>query len=185
MDDEPFDIIAIDIWIPGATKAKGAFIKDKAMIRQAALTSLCNLTGFATVGFLDTLEGEKVTKVLMSQILLPNGLPKLVLLDADSLFKQDLIVLLDELGVGFHVVSAEQHEGILCERFHQYLNKVQRLQGLDTKEYSNWMINTSFASYAWNGVESEELLLPLGNCILMGLFVGAKFVNSVELFVRY
>jgi Integrase zinc binding domain len=94
MDDEPFDIIAIDIWIPGATKAKGAFIEDKAMIRQAALTSLCNLTGFAMVGFLDSLEGEKVTKVLMSQILLPNGLPKLVLLDADSLFKQDLIVLL-------------------------------------------------------------------------------------------
>jgi Integrase zinc binding domain len=151
MDDEPFDIIAIDIWIPGATKAKGAFIEDKAMIGQAALTSLCNLTGFATVGFLDTLEGRKVTKVLMSQILLPNGLPKLVLLDADSLFKQDLIVLLDELGVGFHVVSAEQHEGILCERFHRYLNKVQRLQGLDTKAYSNWMMNTSFASYAWNG----------------------------------
>jgi hypothetical protein len=138
MDDEPFDIIAIDI-------------EDKAMIRQAALTSLCNLTGFATVGFLDSLEGEKVTKVLMSQILLPNGLPKLVLLDADSLFKQDLIVLLDELGVGFHVVSAEQHEGILCERFHWYLNKVQWLPGLDTKEYSNWMMNTSFASYAWNG----------------------------------
>jgi hypothetical protein len=22
---------------------------------------------------------------------------------------------------------------------------------LDTKEYSNWMMNTSFASYAWNG----------------------------------
>jgi Integrase zinc binding domain len=151
MDDEPFDIIAIDIWIPGATKAKGTYIEDKAMIRQAALTSLCNLTGFATVGFLDSLEGEKVTKVLMSQILLPNGLPKLVLLDADSLFKQDLIVLLDELGVGFHVVSAEQHVGILCERFHRYLNKVQRLQGLDTKEYSNWMMNTSFTSYAWNG----------------------------------
>jgi hypothetical protein len=121
------------------------------MIRQAALTSLCTLTGFATAGFLNSLEGEKVTKVLLSQILLPNGLPKMVLLDADSLFKQDLIVLLDELGVGFHVVSAEQHEGILCERFHRYLDKVQRLQGLDTKEYSNWMMNTSFASYAWNG----------------------------------
>jgi hypothetical protein len=36
----------------------------------------------------------------------------------------------DELGIGFHVVSAEQHEGILCERFHRYLNKVQRLQGI-------------------------------------------------------
>jgi hypothetical protein len=120
IDDEPFDIISIDIWVPGATKAKGAFVEDKAMIRQAALTSLCNLTGFATVGFLDSLE-------------------------------EDLIILLDELGIGFHVVLAEQHEGILCEQFHRYLNKVPRLQRLDTKEYSNWMMNTSFALYAWNG----------------------------------
>jgi hypothetical protein len=32
MDDKPFNIIAIDIWIAGATKSKGAFVEDKAMI---------------------------------------------------------------------------------------------------------------------------------------------------------
>ena len=77
----PFDIIAIDIWIPGITLLKGAYIEDKSNVRQAMLTSLCNLTAFATVGFLPSLEGEVVTQVVMSQVIMPNGLPKLVLIE--------------------------------------------------------------------------------------------------------
>ena len=82
--DEPFDIIAIDIWIPGTTKPKSSYVEDRSNVRQAMLTSLCNLTAFATVGYLNSLEGEVVTQVLMSQIIMPNGLPKLILLDDDS-----------------------------------------------------------------------------------------------------
>ena len=125
-------------------------MQDKSNVRSAVLTSVCNLTAFATVGFLSNLEGAVVTQVLMSQILMPNGIPKLLLLDSDSLFKQDLISLVEDMGIPFHVVSPEQHEGVLCERFHWYMNKVQRLMGLDTGDHSNWMINASFAAYAWN-----------------------------------
>jgi hypothetical protein len=148
--DEPFDIIAMDIWIPGVTDVKGAYIQDRSNIRQGTLTSLCNMTAFASVGYLENLEGNIISAVMMSQIIMPNGLPKLVLLDDDSLFKLDLIALLDDMGIAYHVVSAEQHEGILCERFHRYMNKVQRLMGLDMANHFNWMINASFAAYAWN-----------------------------------
>ncbi len=148
--DEPFDIISIDIWIPGVTLSKGSYVPDKSNVRQAALTSLCNLTAFSTVGYLNSLEADQITTVLLSSIIMPNGLPKLVLLDDDSLFKRDLRMVLDDMGIPFHVVSPEQHEGILCERFHRYLNKVQRLMGLDTTDHSNWMMNTSFAAYSWN-----------------------------------
>jgi hypothetical protein len=149
--DEPFDIIAIDIWVPGVTDVRGSYVGDKSNIRQAAVTCLCNLTVFATVGFLENMESDIITKVVMSQIILPNGLPKMVLLDEDSLFKQDLRILLDDLGVPFHdVVSAEQHEGVLCERFHRYLNKVQCIEGVNSKVHSNWMMNTSLAAYALN-----------------------------------
>ena len=77
------------------------------------------------MAFLTSLEGDVIAQILMSQIIMPNGLPKLVLLDDDSLFKQDLLALLEDMGIPYHVVSAEQHEGILCERFHRYMNKVQ------------------------------------------------------------
>ena len=102
--DEPFDIIAIDIWIPGITLSKGAYVEDKSNVRQAMLTSLCNLTAFATVGFLPSLEGEVVTQVVMSQVIMPNGLPKLVLIDDDSLFKKDLMAIFEDVGIPYHVL---------------------------------------------------------------------------------
>ena len=37
MDEEPFDIISIDIWIPGVTIAKGSYVADKSNVRQAVL----------------------------------------------------------------------------------------------------------------------------------------------------
>ena len=125
------------------------------------LTSLCNLTAFATVGHLPNLEGEVVTQVVMSQVIMPNGLPKLVLIDDDSLFKKDLMTILEDVGIPYHVVSPEQHEGVLCERFHRYMNKVQGLMGLDTGTHTNWMINASFAAYAWNAtpVDGTDVVL--------------------------
>ena len=79
----------------------------------------------------------------MSQVIMPNGLPKLVLIDDDSLFKKDLMVILEDVGIPYHVISPEQYEGVMCEQFHRYMNKVQRLMGLDTGTHTNWMINAS------------------------------------------
>ena len=92
--DEPFDIIAIDIWVPGVTSARGSLPEDQSTIKKAMLTSLCNLTSFATVGFLDSLDSDTVTQVILSQVMIPNGLPKLVLMDTDSLFKTSLQYML-------------------------------------------------------------------------------------------
>jgi hypothetical protein len=79
-------------------------------VQQAAVTSLCNMTAFVTAGFLQHPDSKTVAKVIFTQVLLPNGIPKMVLLDQDSLFKTDLVDILDHLGVPFHVVSPEQHE---------------------------------------------------------------------------
>ena len=146
---EPFDIIAIDFWIPGITTAK-RLNKEDHLPKKAALTSLCNLTGFASVAYVGALETSTVADIIFGQFLIPNGLPKMILIDADSLFRQDLINMLSDMGIAHHIVSAEQHEGILCERFHRYLNKVQRIHGLDTMDFTQWMMNVFFAAYAWN-----------------------------------
>jgi hypothetical protein len=52
--------------------------------------------------------------------------------------------------MAYHVVSPEQHEGILCERYHRYLNKVQKINGIQTVDYQEWMKNVLLAGYAWN-----------------------------------
>jgi hypothetical protein len=50
----------------------------------------------------------------------------------------------------YHVVARENHDAILCERFHRYLNKVQRIHMADTNSFSDWALGAYFATYAWN-----------------------------------
>ncbi len=118
--DEPFDVISIDLWIPGATtkRIKDMIDSGEAVPRKAAMTGVCNLTGFAGVALVDALETGKPAQVLFGFFIVPNGFPKLILIDRDSLFGNLLKAMLDELGIAYFVVSPEQHEGILCERFH-------------------------------------------------------------------
>jgi len=82
--------------------------------------------------------------------MVPNGLPTLILIDQGSEFKGMLTSFCTELGIRFEVVAPEQHDGILCERFHRYLNKVMRIIGADRKGFDQWKQDRSFATYAWN-----------------------------------
>ena len=37
------------------------------------------------------------------------------------------------------------------ERFHRYLNKVERIGAADSQSYEKWAMSYLFAVYAWNG----------------------------------
>jgi hypothetical protein len=163
--DEPFDIVSYDIWVPGITDPQGtgpSRLYDKvgktrrgeAPIKQAAITGACNLTGFATAAFLSTMDSKTIANQVFAHHIIPNGLPRMVLIDNDSLFKRGLIDVLDQLQINYHVVAPEQHEAIVGERFHRFL-KVLRMQGLDTKDHSQWMMNVLLTTYAWNASPIE------------------------------
>jgi hypothetical protein len=84
--DEPFDIICPDIYVPGRTGLKGHYKSMSILdVQQAAVTSLCNMTAFVTAGFLQHPDSKTVAEVIFTQVLLPNGIPKMVLLDQGSL----------------------------------------------------------------------------------------------------
>lgn len=38
----------------------------------------------------------------------------------------------------------------MSERFHRYLNKVQKIHAADTQVYNQWKLGTLFVAYAWN-----------------------------------
>jgi hypothetical protein len=61
--DEPFDVVSYDIWVPGIIEPRAKLAKtlsDKVekikngavMARHAAITGVCNLTGFAFAAFI-------------------------------------------------------------------------------------------------------------------------------------
>jgi hypothetical protein len=147
---EPFDIISMDIWHPGITYNKEQKDIDINELDGALLTSVCNTTAFATIADLRKINSEETARVAFQQIFVPNGLPITILIDPDSVFKGVMIDMCNHLGIKYHVVAAEQHDGILCERFHRYLNKVMRLLGADRSSFQKWRMDVSFAQYAWN-----------------------------------
>jgi hypothetical protein len=92
-----------------------------------------------------------MARLAFSHSFTPNGLPKLVIIDGGSEFKGVLIEMCDQLSISYYVAPPEAHNSILCERFHRYLNKVQRIGAADAKSYEKWAMNCLFAAYAWNG----------------------------------
>jgi hypothetical protein len=142
----------MDIWHPGITHRDSGTSKIKLTQgkNKTTLTSLCTTTGFATTAFLPEVNSEVVTRHFFSHLCVPNGMPKLILIDQGSEFKGVLIRFCENLGVRYHVASPEDHNAILCERFHRYLNKVERLMAADMNTFEEWAMNVLFATYAWN-----------------------------------
>jgi hypothetical protein len=122
--DEPFDIISIDVWHPRKTTTDN---KRLGMERhqKVIITSTCNLTGFKSLAFISHLEAEVAARLVFSHFFIPNGLPKVIVIDAGGEFKGMLITMCEILGVRYYAAAPEDHNVISTEWFHRYLNKVQ------------------------------------------------------------
>ena len=154
--DEPFDVTSMDVWVPGKVKPTSRHQTEahKKLLRKiqdtASLTYLDAMTGFATSATLKEVSSGAVAVAAFTELFVNLGLPKLILIDEGSEFKATLIRMLDHLGVKHYVVSPENHDGILNERFHRYLNKVQKIGAADMDTYEQWRMNVAFATYGWN-----------------------------------
>jgi hypothetical protein len=84
-------------------------------------------------------------------------LPKYIVINAGGEFKGILITMCEILGVRYYAAPPEDHNAILTERFHRYLNKVQRIHQADTQSYEQWKMAALFASYAWNASPIDGL----------------------------
>jgi hypothetical protein len=142
--DEPFDVIHLDIWSPGDISDKDGNIK--------VLTFLEAMAGFAMAAFLQgEINAHKVANAVVSTLFITVGLPRLIVVDADSIsFAGVFVQLFQLLQVPVYTVSRENHKAILNERFHRYFNKVQRINSADMNELLKWKQGVCFSLYGWN-----------------------------------
>ena len=140
--DGPFDVVSLDVWTPGGVVNKYGDTK--------VVTCTCTQTGFAGGDVLQTATSDELAMRSFSAFFIPNGLPRLVIIDAGSENKGLLTDMCSSMGIAFHMVSPEDHNGILCERFHRYLNKVQKILAADTQSFTQFVQGVMFACYAWN-----------------------------------
>ena len=107
---EPFDIVSMDVWHPGKTEKQPT--TDK--VQKVILTSLCNMTGVASLEFLSELTSDLITHLAFSHMFVPNGLLKLILIDDGSEFKGVLTQMCGAIGLQYYVACPEAHNAILC-----------------------------------------------------------------------
>ena len=154
--DAPFDVVTMDVWVPGKTDptSRNGTPAQRQLAKQiqntASLTYVDVMTGHATSAYLKEVSSAAVSITAFTACFIVRGMPKLVLIDAGSEFKDLLIKMLKYLGIQYYVVSPENHDGILCERFHRYLNKVQKIGAADMETFEEWAMNVAFATYGWN-----------------------------------
>jgi hypothetical protein len=141
--DEPFDVIHLDLWSPGDICDKDGNIK--------VLTCLDSMTGFAMAAFLQgEISAYKVANAIVSTLFVSVGLPRLIVVDAEGVFAGVFVQLFQLLQVPVYTVSRENHQAILNERFHRYLNKVQRINSADMGELLKWKQGVCFSLYGSN-----------------------------------
>jgi hypothetical protein len=96
--------------------------------------------------------------LVFSHFFIPNGLPKMIVIDAGGEFKGMLITMCEILGVRYYPAAPEEdHNAISTESFHRYLNKVESIHQADTQSYEQWKMAALFASYAWNASPIDGL----------------------------
>ena len=148
--EQPFDIIFLDVWSPGKVPPVKPTSASVSSAASAVLTCLCGMTAFAAGAPLASTTSEEAAKTAFQHFFVTRGLPRLIIIDQGSEFAGYLIAMCRLLAIEYYPVTKENHKAILNERFHRYLNKVQRLHALDCRSFSDWLMGLGFALYAWN-----------------------------------
>ena len=167
--DEPFDVITMDVWHPGkaATIRKGNGTH--------VVTCIDTMTGFAAATFVDSLDSETMTKAAFTAFFITHGLPRLVVIDSGSEFAGALVILCQGIGLPHYTVSKGNHKAIICERFHKYLNKVQKIHAADCETFQDFMFGTIFAVYAWNSAPVDGT-----NIVRSYAAIGREFLFPID-----
>jgi hypothetical protein len=108
--DEPFSMIFLDMWKLGDVPEKDG--------TREVLMMMDGMTGFAAGAF----TVEVLAEVTFSQFFCVFGLPRIIVVDADSKLCGIFTKTFENLGIHVEVVSRENHKAVCNERFHRYLN---------------------------------------------------------------
>ena len=136
---KPFDILVIDTIGPLPMSETG---------NQYALTAICDLTKYVIAGAMPNKEAKTVAKTLMTHFVLVYGIPKAILSDLGTEYKNQIIEeLLKLLTVQHSFSTAYHHETVgSIERNHRSFNEYLRIYlpgaGPTWDEFLNYFIFT-------------------------------------------
>ena len=145
--ENPFDVVCLDVWSPGIA---GPQDKPSKSPSKKLLTCVDYLTGYANGALINDETADSVTAAAFQHFFIPFGLPKIVIVDDGSTSADLVKKVCNQLQIRVHAVSKGNHRAILCERFHRYLNKVQKIHRTTVGNPDDWHTAMLLALYAWN-----------------------------------
>jgi hypothetical protein len=132
------------------------------MGEQTVLTYLDGMTGFAHAAFLQEAapSAAAIAVATFTHFFVPFGMPRLVVVDAGGEFAGIFREMCRTLLIPIDTAAPENHKAVRNERFHRYLNKVQRINTANKDSMHQWKQGTLFALYAWNAAPIDGTDIP-------------------------
>jgi hypothetical protein len=184
--EEPFSMIFLHMWKPD-------WVPEKDGTREV-LMMMDGVTDFAAGACLGKpITAEVLADVTFSQFFCVFGLPRIIVVDANSKLCGIVTKTFENLGIHVEVVSRENHKAVRNKRLHQYLNRVQKINTAEIGLLFQWKQGVTFALYGWNaglidgtniprsvGVIRHDFSFLLDTQIRPTFFNGFKGANAAD-----
>lgn len=145
----PFYIMHIDLWQPGKLITKsGTTI--------FLLNCMCDLTQFVVSEVVESPNASILAKAFMDHVVLTFGICSVVVVDADSKFKDVFQEMCKILKIHFWPLSRGNHKGLIVEKYHRFLNKTQTIAGNERGTHLTILQNAKLSQYAWNSAPIDN-----------------------------
>jgi hypothetical protein len=139
----PFCTLHLDLWSAGEANGDGS--------QAHLLNSMCDMTHFVVSTPAPVILASALASVFMQEVLLKIGFCVMVVVDDGSTFKGLFPEMCDILKIRFHTVARGNHQALMVERFHSFLNEAVTLATNDRENIAEVNIPASaLACYAWN-----------------------------------
>ena len=140
----PFWIMHVDLWSPGDV------VTDKNGNKGYLLNSMCDITQFTVATPTFNITAAHLATQFMEHVVLTFGMCAVVVIDDGSPFKSTFKELCDVLRIKYWVLARSNHKGLIVERFHRFLNKVETIDGTDRGTHDGFVRTAKTAQFAWN-----------------------------------
>lgn len=140
----PFWIMHVDLWSPGDV------VTNKEGHKGYLLNSMCDITQFTIATPTFNITAAYLATQFMEHVVLTFGMCAVVVIDDGSPFKSTFKELCDILRIKYWVLARSNHKGLIVERFHRFLNKIQTIDGTNRGTHDGFIRTAKTAQFAWN-----------------------------------
>jgi hypothetical protein len=145
VQEQPMGLLHVDAYVPGATESFNEGFTG-------ILVAMCDLTGFVAIAPFAKATSGDFARGFCSQILFRYGLCSRVVVDDDSKLKGVFKEMCLSLRLDYILLSKGNHQGMRCERFNRYLNKVLKIECSKRGTNRVFVEAAVLAAYAWNSM---------------------------------